>query len=428
MSKYQAIRGTHDILPAESSQFQQLEAQARGLFKQFGFHEIRTPTFEMVDLFTRSLGETTDIVEKEMYVFEDRGGRRLALRPEGTAGVVRAFIEHHLAQTSPFCKLFYVGSMFRAERPQAGRYREFWQIGAEYFGNPYPEADAELLMMVQTLYRTLGLADVRLKVNSLGDDQCRPVYRQALTDQLQGRKADLCEDCQRRLEKNPFRILDCKIDGPKLKDLPTIDSYWCQPCREHFQTVTELLKKAGGEFTVEPRLVRGLDYYSRTVFEVVTTALGAQDALAAGGRYDKLVKQVGGPDVPGLGFALGSERTLQALAAAGKKLGEDQGFLVFVAAQADSVAASAFEVLQQIRQDAALRKRAIRAEGGFFRKKLGAQLTLADRLGAAYCVIIGPEEMEKGEVTLRSLKTSSQERIPRSNLLTHLLNLPYGAP
>src|SRR4029077_867647 len=208
MPKFQSVRGTKDILPGDAARFQHLESVARALFKRFGYQEIRTPTFETVDLFQRSLGETTDVVQKEMYVFEDRGGRKLALRPEGTAGVVRAFVEHHLAQTNPFCKLFYIGSMFRAERPQAGRYREFWQIGAEYFGNPYPEADAELLMMVQTLYQKLGLEDVQLKLNSLGDEKCRPVYKRALTDYLNVEKPHLCEDCVRRIERNPFRILD----------------------------------------------------------------------------------------------------------------------------------------------------------------------------------------------------------------------------
>lgn len=423
--KFQAVRGTHDILPEETAQFQKLEAHARAIFKQFGFHEIRTPTFEMVELFHRSIGETTDIVEKEMYVFEDRGGRKLALRPEGTAGVVRAFIEHHLAQTAPFCKLFYMGPMFRAERPQAGRYREFWQIGAEYFGNAYPEADAELLLMIQSLYRALGLTDVTLKLNSLGDEKCRPVYRQALQDHLEALKSSLCEDCQRRIVKNPFRILDCKVDGPKLGSLPTIDGFWCPECKEHFHTVTALFEKAGGVFTLAPRLVRGLDYYSRTVFEVTTTVLGAQDALAAGGRYDKLVKQVGGPDVPGIGFALGSERTLQALKVAMEKkaLATPSSKLIFVAAQGDEAGASAFQLLQELRLNKAFAEKGLLVEGGFFRKKLSAQLSLADRLKAAYCIILGEDELAQGQVTLRSLKDSAQEKISRSELPAHLLNL-----
>jgi histidyl-tRNA synthetase len=427
MAKYQAVRGTHDILPDESAQFQKLEATARALFKQFGFQEIRTPTFESFDLFHRSLGETTDIVEKEMYVFEDRGGRRLALRPEGTAGVVRAFIEHHLSQTSPLCKLFYVGSMFRAERPQAGRYREFWQIGAEYFGNPYPEADAELLWMIQSLYTSLGLADVQLKLNSLGDEKCRPIYKQALRDYLEAEKSKLCEDCQRRIEKNPFRVLDCKIDGPKLTGAPTIDGFWCDECKAHFSSVKALFEKTGGRYVFTPRLVRGLDYYNRTVFEVTTTVLGAQDALAAGGRYDRLVKDVGGPDVPALGFALGSERTIQALKAASKDLAGKPSLIVFVAAQGEDTYPSAFQLLQELRLHKSLREKGILVEGGIFRKKLGAQLTLADRLGASHCVILGQEELEQGQVTLRSLKESTQQRLPRPELIPHLLNLKPDA-
>src|SRR5438552_3940342 len=225
MPKYQAARGTKDILPADAARFQHLESEARALFARFGYQEIRTPTFESAGLFQRSLGETTDVVQKEMYVFEDRGGRKLALRPEGTAGVARAFIEHHLSQSAPFCKLFYIGPMFRAERPQAGRYREFWQIGAEYFGNASPTADAELLLLVQTLFRELGLKDARLKINSLGDAKCRPKYLEALTGYIK-RLKNLCDDCQARVKKNPLRVLDCKVDGPKLTDVPTIDKFW----------------------------------------------------------------------------------------------------------------------------------------------------------------------------------------------------------
>jgi len=229
MPKYQAIRGTKDILPPDSAQFQHLEAQARALFARFGYEEIRTPTFEAVDLFQRSLGETTDVVQKEMYVFEDRGGRKLALRPEGTAGVVRAFIEHHLSQTTPFCKLFYMGPMFRAERPQAGRYREFWQIGAEYFGNASPAADAELLVLLEAFFVSLGIPDSRLKLNSLGDQECRPKYLSALKTYIQSRMSRLCEDCQRRAEKNPLRVLDFLIVfilNPRIKSTST--SYFCQ--------------------------------------------------------------------------------------------------------------------------------------------------------------------------------------------------------
>ena len=350
MPKFQAIRGTKDILPSDAAQFQHLESEARALFRRYGYQEIRTPTFESVDLFQRSLGETTDVVQKEMYIFEDRGGRKLALRPEGTAGVVRAFIEHHLSQTSPFCKLFYIGPMFRAERPQAGRYREFWQIGAEYFGNAAPAADAELLLLVQTLFRELGLADARLKINSLGDAKCRPQYLEALSVFIKGILPTLCEDCQRRAEKNPLRVLDCKTDRDKLAGAPTIDKFWCADCRPHFEKVQELLKQGGGHFELAPRLVRGLDYYSRTVFEITSSALGAQDALAAGGRYDKLVKDLDGPDVPALGFAMGAERVIQAIQAGQKEVVKPANSLyIFVAAMGEPAAAQAFKLLQELR-------------------------------------------------------------------------------
>ncbi len=310
MAKYQAVRGTKDILPADAALFQILETAARAVFARFGFSEIRTPTFESLDLFQRSMGETTDVVQKEMYVFEDRGGRKLALRPEGTAGVVRAFIEHHLSQTMPFCKLFYIGPMFRAERPQAGRFREFWQIGGEYFGNPSPYADAELLLMITHLFKTLGLPEFRLKLNNLGDKESRASYRTALLAYLQGRMDTLCEDCRERIAVNPLRALDCKIDGPTLGDAPTVDQSWTPASRAHFEKVQALLSAQGCAFEVNLRLVRGLDYYNGTVFEVTSNVLGAQNALAGGGRYDTLVKEMDGPEMPAIGFALGAERTI----------------------------------------------------------------------------------------------------------------------
>lgn len=425
MSKYQAIRGTKDILPADSQAFQHLEAEARALFGRFGFQEIRTPTFESVDLFQRSLGETTDVVQKEMYVFEDRGGRKLALRPEGTAGVVRAFIEHHLSQTHPFCKLFYIGPMFRAERPQAGRYREFWQIGAEYFGNPAPSADAELLLMVQTLFRGLGLKDAKLKINSLGDSTCRPLYLKALSDHIKDLLPTLCEDCQRRAEKNPLRVLDCKVDGPKLDKVPTIDQFWCDPCRVHFTKVQKLLKESGGTFELVPRLVRGLDYYSRTVFEVTSGALGAQDAIAAGGRYDKLVKELDGPDVPALGFALGMERVIQVIRSQEAKdiPAQAKAVKIFVVAAGEEAVDHANFLLNELRLHADLIRRNIQVEGGYFSKKLGAQLQLADKNGATCALILGEDEIKTHKITLKNLLTGKQETLEKSLLIQHLVGL-----
>jgi histidyl-tRNA synthetase len=424
MSKYQAIRGTKDILPAAAKQFQILEQIARDVFERFGFFEIRTPTFEALDLFQRSLGETTDVVQKEMYAFEDRGGRKLALRPEGTAGVVRAFVEHHLSQTQPFCKLLYIGPMFRAERPQAGRYREFWQIGAESFGNPAPTADAELLLLVQTLFDRVGVGETQLKINSLGCDDCRPKYLEALSAYIQSKLSSLCEDCQRRAEKNPLRVLDCKTDQEKLADAPTIDKFWDDGCRTHFETVQELLRRAGGRFVLTPRLVRGLDYYTRTVFELTTNALGAQDALAAGGRYDKLVKDIGGPDTPALGFALGAERALLAREAATKTSPAPTSIpLLFVAAAGDAASTAAFELLQSLRLNAELAAKGIRSEGGFFTKKLGAQITIADRIGATHVIILGEDELARGQITLKSLRTGTQETLAKDALVPHLWGL-----
>lgn len=414
--KFQAIRGTKDILPVDAARFEALETMARSVFHRFGFHEIRTPTFESLELFQRTLGETTDVVQKEMYAFEDRGGRKLALRPEGTAGVVRAFIEHHLSQSAPFCKLFYIGPMFRAERPQAGRYREFWQAGAESFGNASPTADAELLLMVQTLFESLGLKDVSLKVNSLGDAKCRPTYLEALRSYLSAKKDQLCEDCQRRIDKNPLRALDCKIDGPKLLDAPMIDQFWCPECRSHFDRVKAYLDRSGARYQVVPRLVRGLDYYSRTVFEATSSALGAQDALAAGGRYDKLVKELDGPDVPALGFAMGVERALEALKAQNAdSLQAAPKPFIWVAAMGEKPAETAFGLLQQIRRESQ-----VRADGGFFEKKLGAQLQMADKVGATHCFILGDDELARSQVTIRSLKTSSQETVDLSGVSRYI--------
>ena len=417
MAKYQAVRGTKDIMAADAALFQHLEATAREVFARFGFSEIRTPTFESLDLFQRSIGETTDVVSKEMYVFEDRGGRKLALRPEGTAGVVRAFIEHHLSQTMPFCKLFYIGPMFRAERPQAGRFREFWQVGAEYFGNASPYADADLLLMVHTLFRTLGITDFKLKLNNLGDKASRAAYRDALASYLKSREATLCEDCRRRIQINPLRALDCKVDGPTLTDAPTVDQSWTPASRAHFEQVQALLKAQGCAFEWTPRLVRGLDYYNGTVFEITSTALGAQDALAGGGRYDTLVKDMDGPEMPAIGFALGAERTIEVL----KTLAKPQAAptappLIFIAAQGAAPAVQAFALLETLRATPGLR-----VEGGFFEKKFGAQLSLADRLGAAHCVLVGEDEIAKQDVTLRDLKSGAQTRVAQSELPAHLV-------
>ncbi|HOX22947.1 MAG TPA: histidine--tRNA ligase, partial [Elusimicrobiales bacterium] len=305
----QTIRGFRDILEPDAAAFSELENLCRRIFRLYGYSEIRLPTVEQRELFVKSTGDTTDIVEKEMYAFADAGGRLLALRPEGTPGVVRAYMENGLPATDQRRKLFYIGSMFRAERPQAGRYREFEQIGAEYIGNPDPSADAETILLLAELLKAAGIREMKLELNSIGCPQCRPAHRQALLDYLKDHLEELCENCKKRLERNPLRALDCKADGPKLVAQAPAMKY-CPDCDAHFAQVRRHLDNAGQAYNINPNLVRGLDYYSRTVFEFRAGGIGSQDAIAAGGRYDSLIKSMGGPDVAAVGWALGADRVL----------------------------------------------------------------------------------------------------------------------
>ena len=306
----QAIKGVKDILPGDMAAWHHLEALARKLFEDYGFAEVRVPIFEYTELFARSIGASTDIVEKEMYTFEDRDGKKITLRPEGTAGVVRAFVEHKMYVDSQLTKLYYLGPMFRHERPQKGRYRQFYQIGVEALGLDHPHVDIDILVMLHGLFAKLGIKGLSLQINSLGDSECRGAYRDALKNYLQAKLPTLCADCQRRYETNPLRVLDCKVDADKFNDSPVMLDYLCGPCKVHFQTVEEGLTRLGVPFEVNPRLVRGLDYYTRTTFELVMGHMGAQKTVAAGGRYDGLVKEIGGPATPGIGFALGVERAV----------------------------------------------------------------------------------------------------------------------
>ncbi len=416
--RYAAPRGTRDIKDGEVLAFQQLEAAAREVFRRYGYEEIRTPVFETAELFQRAVGEATDIVEKEMYVFEDRGGRKLALRPEGTAGVVRAYLEHAWDKTGGIKKLFYSGPMFRADRPQAGRYREFWQIGAEYFGNPSAQADADLLWLVKDLLAAYGLKDVQFQLNSIGCAKCRPAYREKLVKFLQARKESLCEDCRRRLEKNPLRALDCKTDGPKLAEAPKISDNLCDDCRKHDHELKALLKVPGLEFPFRenPWLVRGLDYYSRTVFEVTAGGLGAQDAVAAGGRYDSLVKTLGGPDVPAVGFAVGMDRVARARYGEelDKKADGDVSSRVFVALVGKGVGPRGFEIVKR------LRSKGFVAEIGASDKSLKAQLRWAESWGGHYVVIVGEEELKKNACLLKDMAGHSQVELSLEDLKSRI--------
>jgi histidyl-tRNA synthetase len=397
----QTIRGFRDILPPQSCVFTALENAALEVFSLYGYRELRIPTVEMRELYVKSTGETTDIVEKEMYSFSDAGGRTLALRPEGTPGVARAYIENKLHGTDPRRKFFYIGKMFRAERPQAGRYREFEQIGVEYFGNPHPAADAEVIALNAHILRHAGVKQFSVDINSLGCAKCRPVYRQQLIDFLNSRKDSLCESCKKRIETNPLRALDCKTDGPALsKDAPL--QQFCPECAEHFSLVQTLLKDTGTEFAVNRNVVRGLDYYSRTVFEFRSSLLGAQDAISGGGRYDALLGSMGGPEVPAVGWAFGADRVVALLE---KDAKVDDAPEVFIVSMDAATHEPAFKLIAQ------LREAGVRADGGAFAQKMNAQMKAADRCGAKFAVIIGSNEIEKSAAALKNLKTGEQKEV-----------------
>lgn len=401
------VRGFRDIFEPQSKYFTELENCARGVFSLYGFSELRLPTVEQKELFVKSTGETTDIVQKEMYAFEDAGHRQLAIRPEGTPGVVRAYLENNFVQQAPVQKFYYIGNMFRAERPQAGRYREFEQIGAEYIGNSAPAADAEVILMLKDIVAKFGAKNYRVKINSLGCDKCRPVYRQSLIDFLSKEKDTLCENCQVRLEKNPLRVLDCKIDGPRFMGrVPMMQL--CPECQAHFDEVQALLK-GKIDFEVDPMLVRGLDYYSRTVFEF-QAGDASQNAIAAGGRYDSLIKNMGGPATPAIGWAMGAERVILSRG----ETAVEKPKSIYVVSLEKSCNETAFNLMQTLRQAG------IRTEGGLFDKNIKGQMKQSDRCSAAYALILGGDELSKQVVTLKNLTTGEQQQIAFTALVNEV--------
>ncbi len=403
----QAIKGVKDVLPSDMPVWQYLEATARKLFEDYGFAEIRVPVFEYTELFARSIGASTDIVEKEMYTFEDRDGRKITLRPEGTAGVVRAFIEHKLYADTQLTKLYYLGPMFRHERPQKGRYRQFYQIGVEALGLDHPHVDIEVLAMLHALFARLGISGLSLQINSLGDSECRGAYRDALKQYLSTKLPALCADCRRRYETNPLRILDCKVDADKFTDSPVMLDYLCSPCKTHFETVEQGLQKLGIPFEVNKRLVRGLDYYTRTTFELVMGRLGAQNTVAAGGRYDGLVKEIGGPATPGIGFALGVERAISLM---------DTGNVVFprpalfIAALGPDAVALVLPLVHHLKSSG------LRVETDYTGASLKSQMKKADKSGAGHTLIIGEQEVKNGTAIFRNMQTKEQAEIPLVNI------------
>jgi histidyl-tRNA synthetase len=407
--KIQAIRGVKDILPGEMPLWHLLETTARTLLETSGYAEIRIPTFEATELFARSLGTATDIVEKEMYTFPDRDGKFLTLRPEGTASVIRAYIEHHLWGDAPLTKVYYIGPMFRHERPQAGRFRQFHQIGAEAIGSQSPLLDAEFLILLNRLFRTLGISPTTLLLNSLGCPLCRPRYRDVLTDFLARRLAQLCEACRRRFETNPLRILDCKREECRAAtlDAPAITAYLGPECERHFDAVKTALADVGLEYRLDPRLVRGLDYYTKTAFEFTAEGLGAQNTIAAGGRYDGLVEALGGPATPGVGFALGIERVV-ALLKQGSALAPPPG--VFLAVLGEAAGRRLAGLLTE------LRDAGIRTETDYDGGSLKSQMRKADKLGARYTVIVGDDELVKHTATVRDMATKAQHEVLLADL------------
>jgi histidyl-tRNA synthetase len=404
---YKAPRGTHDIFGIRALGMSLLEQKAKAIFKRYGFEEVRTPAFEEAALFTRSIGQTTDIVEKEMYIFEDKKKRKLALRPEGTASLVRAFIEHGMDVSMPAGRFFYMGEMFRYERPQAGRYRQFHQIGAEFFGSSSPAADAEIIILAQDLLSSVGINEMNVYINSLGCKKCRPLFREALVKYL-GSVQDLCEDCLRRLEKNPLRILDCKTDSNKFTEVPGMSDYLCDCCKDNFNLTQSLLKSAGCSYIVNEKLVRGLDYYTKTVFEIRSNAIGSQDALAAGGRYDNLVEELGGQDTPAVGFALGSERVLLAAHKTGFFCNFQEFDKVFIAVADQELFSEAFSFAVKVARNGLKGNKNISVFGPINGKSLTSQLKFARKIKAVKTIIFARTEFEDGKFLVKNMRDKTQ--------------------
>lgn len=408
-----AIKGMNDILPGEVETWQFLEQTAREVFAAYGFSEIRTPIPEKTELFSRSIGETTDIVEKEMYTFNDKSDNSLTLRPEGTAPVMRSFIQNRLHNLDPVSKLYYLGPMFRYERPQKGRYRQFHQLGAEVIGVEDAKIDAQLLAMLRQYFVRIGIDAVTLHVNSLGCPECRPGYRDQLISYLESRLEKLCPECQRRYRTNPLRVLDCKIQSCQEAtfDAPAVIEHLCSDCDKHFSQVKSYLAVLEIPYVVNARMVRGLDYYVRTTFELVTDQLGSQNAVAAGGRYDGLVESLGGPALPGIGFAIGLERLAlmkgeQQIAPAVPQL--------FIAAMGAAATDRAFVLMSQLQANG------FRAEMDYQGKSLKAQMRRANKLNAAFTLILGDEEVRSGQAQLKNMSDSTQYSVTLDTLVTDL--------
>ncbi len=407
--KYSALKGIHDILPPDIYIWQKAESTAKEIFCAYGFQEIRVPIIESTDIFVRSIGETTDIVEKEMYTFTDRADRSITLRPEGTAPVARSYIENHLYNQPSPQKFFYSGPMFRYERPQKGRFRQFYQIGVEAFGAAEPKLDAEIISMLKLFFERLQMKELKFEVNSIGCEKCRPDYKKALLNFFSAKVAGLCPDCNRRYSNNPLRILDCKSSAcvELRKGSPKITDYLCEGCKSHFEEFLSLLNSLNIPYAINLDMVRGLDYYTRTTFEITSPEQlgGAQKTVAAGGRYDRLVEEFGGPPTPAIGFAIGMERLVEII----KNVNPEfciPAPKVFIAAIGKEAGAKGLLIAEQ------LRAKDIQAELGYDSASLKSQLRRADKLGSNYVFIIGDDELKSGKIKWKNLKDGSQGETP----------------
>ncbi len=427
-----AIKGTRDLLPPETALWNRVEALAREVFASYNYGEIRTPIFEETQLFSRSVGEETDIVSKEMYTFQDRDGGSLTLRPEATASVVRAYIEHRLWERPGLTKLYYLGPMFRRERPQKGRYRQFSQIGAEAIGSESPAVDAEMLEMLVELLDRAGLKDHELRLNSIGDAACRPQYLERLRQELAAVRDRLCGDCRRRAETNPLRVLDCKVpaDQPIIEKLPLVMDSLCKPCRDHFQALQQALRDRRVPYTIAPRMVRGLDYYTRTTFEFAHGGLGSQNAVLGGGRYDGLSEALGGPKAPGIGFSIGEDRFLLALLASGVEMPAPAPD-VYVAwipeagkPGANQIGPAYLRAAQLARE---LRGRGLVVELQPEAVKLRRALELAGKQKARFALIVGENEIQRGRYPLKELAKGEQRELTKEEILELLAPRPSRA-
>lgn len=411
-----APRGTKDVLPSESYKWHYLERIIREITELFGYKEVRTPVFEHTELFVRGVGDTTDIVQKEMYTFLDKGNRSITLKPEGTAGVVRAYIEHGLHNLAQPIKMYYITPVFRYENPQAGRLRQHHQFGVEVFGAKEASIDGEIIALAMELFHRLGLKELELNINSIGCPNCRPRYHEVLKKYLEDHLDELCQTCNTRYEKNPLRILDCKNKecGVIVKDAPIILDYLCQECSTHFEELQSFLSAANIDYKVNPMIVRGLDYYTKTVFEIISNQIGAQGTVCGGGRYDGLVKECGGPDTPGAGFGLGLERLLLALESQNLEIPQQEARDVYIVTIGQQARHKAFELLQVMRSNN------IMADMDHVGRSVKAQFKYADKANVSWVCILGEEELQNNQIKVRSMKDGSEELVSQDKVIDYL--------